>query len=101
MKAYSLSKIGEEYFEALEDLEPFPPTAIIHTELISMPVIDTTIIISEEDLNKNIDKHRSGELLDEQCQECKLTLLLHPNPKKHYCDLNKQKKYQLNLSIMI
>ena len=31
LKAYSLSKTGEEYFEALEDLEPFPPTAIIHT----------------------------------------------------------------------
>ena len=57
-----------------------------------MPGIDTKIVISEEDLNKNIDKHRSGELVDEQCQECELTLLVHPNPKKHYCDINKQKK---------
>ena len=31
LKAYSLSKAGEEYFEVLEDLEPFPPIAIIHT----------------------------------------------------------------------
>ena len=31
LKVYSLSKTGEEYFEALEDLEPFPPIAIIHT----------------------------------------------------------------------
>ena len=53
-----------EYFEALEDLEPISPTAIIHINKINMPEIDTKTIISEENLAKNVDEHRSGELLD-------------------------------------
>ena len=93
--AYSLAfkqAFYGEYFEALEDLEPISPTTIIHINKYNMPEIDTKTIISEETLAKNVDKHRSGELSDELFAECNLSLILHPNPKKHYCDLSKQKK---------
>ena len=81
-----------EYFEALEDLEPISPIAIIHINKYNMPEIDTKTIISDENLIKNVDEHRSGELSDELCGDCNLSLILHPNPKKHYCELSKQKK---------
>ena len=95
LEAYSLTfkdTLDEKNFEALEDLEPLSPIAIIHINKFNMPEIDTKTIISEENLAKNVDEHRSGELSDELCGECNLNLILHPNPKKHCCELSKQKK---------
>ena len=48
--------------------------------------------ISDDDLAKNIKHHSDGELVDGPCKECNLSLLLHPFPKKHYCDFIKKKK---------
>ena len=77
LEAYSLTfkdTLDQKNFEALEDLEPLSPIAIIHINKFNMPEIDTKTIISEENLAKNVDEHRSGELSDELCGECNLSL---------------------------
>ena len=50
LEAYSLTfkdTFGEEYFEALEDLEPISPTATVQISMLNMSGIDTTIVIFE------------------------------------------------------
>ena len=54
LEAYSLTfkdTFGEEYFEALEDLEPISPTATVQISMLNMSGIDTTIVIFEEAKN--------------------------------------------------
>ena len=72
-----------------EELEPIPPTAIYHIITMSL---DTTGWISDDDLAKNISKFKGGQLCDDLCSDCGLSLLLHVLPKKHHCDVVKKKK---------
>ena len=68
--------------------EPIFPTAAIVIRRLKM---DSKVIIDETELVKNIEKVRRGEIEDEKCNDCELSLIFHAQPKKHHCEINKTK----------
>ena len=72
--------------------EPYSLTAITLFQKIKMAQLDTKMVINDEDLAKNVNLMKTGEISDEVCRECNLYLVFHPHFKKHYCDIVKQKK---------
>ena len=49
--------------------------------------MNTEKIISDDVLVRNVDLYKNGDMEDKKCPECNLSSILHPNPKKHHCDL--------------
>ena len=51
----------------------------------------TVKIISDEILIRNVELYMNGDMEEKKCSECGLSSILHPNPKKHHCELTKSK----------
>ena len=92
--AYSLEvdwKLLVNGVELQHFFEPMFPTAIF----IRIFKMDSKGIINENELVKNVESFRKGEVEDEACKECELSLIFHAQPKKHHCEMNEVKvKYQ-------
>ena len=61
--------------------EPAFLTAVVNIIL----KMDSKVIINENELVKNVESFKKGEVEDELCKECNLSLLFHSQPKKHHC----------------
>ena len=85
-RAYSREALSRT--NHLDEVEPISPNASTY----SVMSIKNTEMISDEDLARNILLFKKGELSDELCQSCGLSLILHAFPRKHYCDIIKIKK---------